>query len=381
MKICRASALCCLGVALGTTAAMAQPLPSLHVHPVDIGRDGSGIVFAEPDGAVVEDGTPRQLDDTTAAGLFAYEVDLSSLSWVEDCQCLRHYVFYVRPRGGAVTTRFKVKGKPTGRYPDHWENVAFDVELDGRGDTGIVRLPVQAQQADGDELVQVHPDAVHAISLHGQRHLWFELRNALTDTPLDVSLPPIVRADDDTLLSVWAADSTSTRRIDPGRTALVDVVVRPTSTLAAARASLRPSLPTTPHAQVTAEFRYVNPEVQGRDESLTAIGRVRFAPDPVVLFLTLVAGVLLGCLVTFLVPKLAPKRTGRWRAFAIALALGSVLELVGMFLVANDSRFVLFGFDLDPWQTLPTALVGIGVGVMGLRAAELLPFVSSKANP
>jgi hypothetical protein len=371
----------CLIGALVPLGARAQPQarPVLHLHPVDIGRDGSGIAFAEPDGLDVEGGSP-QLDDTTAHAAFAVGLDLSDLRWAEDCRCLRHYIVYVRPRGSQTVTRFKVRGRPTGRFPDHWEDVAFDVEWGGVRDSGTLRLPVEAQQSNADELVQANRDAIQPINLHGERHLWFQLTNALSDTALDVNLPPTVRSDDDGVLKVWSTSSTApTLKIEPGKTREVEVIVRP-NPLAAARASLRPSLPTRPHAMVQAEFTYTNPVVQGRDDSLTAVAHVRFTPDPFVLFLALVLGVLLGCTVAFLVPRLAPRRMGRLRAFGIALAIGTVLELVGMFLVANDSRFVLFGFDLDPWQTLPTALVGIGVGVMGTRAAELLPFLKGEAK-
>ena len=308
MKSCRALALSSVAAALWSAAATAQPLPSLHIHPVEIGKDGSGIAFIEP-GGVVDDGAPRTLDATTTAGRFSFGVDISALRWADDCQCLRHYVFFVRPRDSVVTTRFKVKGKPTGRFADHWEEVAFDVDLGGRRDTGRARLPVQAPQPDVAKLVQVNAGAVHTIGLHGERHVRFELKNTLSDTPIDVSLPPIVRTDHGRVLGVWAVDPTSTRRIGPGTTSLVDVVVRPKSTGAALLASLGSGLAAASQADVIAEFRYVNPEIQGRDESLTAITRVRFSPDPVVIAVGALLGILLVLGAARLVPRFAPRRT------------------------------------------------------------------------
>src|SRR4029077_21040873 len=98
---------------------------------------------------------------------------------------------------------------------------------------------------------------------------------------------------------------------------------------------------------------------------------IRFQPNVLALGTALGVGVLLGSLVL-----LSRKKVKIWKpwlhALLTALLVGTILELVGMFLVAKDSKFVLFGFNLDPWQSLPVVLLGTGVGLLGVKSAEQL---------
>lgn len=365
-----AAALCMSGA---LPVASAQTLPALHVRPLEITKD-SGVTFPIPDGVIDGSHDARQLDDSTAKGLFAFDVDISNLRWAEDCRCLRHYVFYVRPRGTNVTTRFKVKARPVGRFQDRWEPVSFDMEYGNTRDTGTVRLPFLAQSPETDLLVQSNRDQIQEVNLHGARRLRFVLHNPLPDAAIAVQLPPVLRGDE-TLWRTIAPESTqaSTVTIPGGRQRTIDVIVQP-EPVAAARASLPPSLPTKVHTTIEAEFGYSNASVQGRADVLLGTAKVRFAPGLGVLLIALLAGVSLGAALAFVVPRLARPGTKRVRFIASALLAALVLELVGMFLVAQNSRFVLFGFDLDPWQTLPTALVGIGAGILGSRVADIIPW-------
>ena len=104
---------------------------------------------------------------------------------------------------------------------------------------------------------------------------------------------------------------------------------------------------------------------------------IRFRPSILTLLLALATGVALGSLIPLLASKRG--RVSTWgRATVTALVVAIILELVGIFLVANNSKFVLFGFNLDPWQTLPVLLLGIGNGLLGFEAAKKLKFIQDK---
>ncbi len=49
-----------------------------------------------------------------------------------------------------------------------------------------------------------------------------------------------------------------------------------------------------------------------------------------------------------------------------------------MVAVQNQSKFMLFGFDVDPWQSLPVLLIGALMGLLGIRAADYLQGVINK---
>jgi hypothetical protein len=112
---------------------------------------------------------------------------------------------------------------------------------------------------------------------------------------------------------------------------------------------------------------------------VSAIVPVRFRPSILTLLAALVVGVLLGSLIPLLASKRGSVRT--WgRATGTAVVVAIILEMVGIFMVANNSKFVLFSFNLDPWQTLPVLLLGIANGLLGFEAAKRLKFIQEKAD-
>ena len=70
----------------------------------------------------------------------------------------------------------------------------------------------------------------------------------------------------------------------------------------------------------------------------------------------------------------------RWpRAALAALVAGVIFELFGILAVQNNSKFMLFGFDFDPWQSLPVLVLGVLMGLLGLGAARhLQDFVNKR---
>jgi hypothetical protein len=88
---------------------------------------------------------------------------------------------------------------------------------------------------------------------------------------------------------------------------------------------------------------------------------LRFYPSISILFCTLMIGSLLGVVTSSLLP-------GAWKggqAFLAKigkdLAISIAVYVVALLLVQVKSKFAVFGFELDPWQILPTAVIGFAV--------------------
>jgi hypothetical protein len=139
----------------------------------------------------------------------------------------------------------------------------------------------------------------------------------------------------------------------------------------AARASFVPSSNDKPHTVIRVNWATANPLFNQREMAADTEVPIRFHPSMFALLVAMVGGVLLGSVVLYLRQRTMPFRN--WsRAALTAFAATLVLELVGVFLVANNSKFVIFNFDLDPWQTLPVVLLGLGNGLLGVQAVALL---------
>jgi hypothetical protein len=163
----------------------------------------------------------------------------------------------------------------------------------------------------------------------------------------------------------------------PDATEVLQVDVQP-ETWRAIETSLVPIETDKEHATLQIDVPYTNPVFGNRTGVVQTSVPLRFRPSILTLLAALVVGTLLGSLI----PLLA-KRSGllTWsRATATAIVVAIILELAGIFLVANNSKFVLFGFNLDPWQTLPVLLLGIANGLLGFEAAKKLKFIQDKGG-
>ena len=143
-------------------------------------------------------------------------------------------------------------------------------------------------------------------------------------------------------------------------------------------AAFPPTAATSPHTAVHLDVPYTNPLFARRVSTVPVDVPLRFQPGILALVLWLAAGVVLGSLVPLAVG--GRQSLGRWpRAAAAALVAGVIFELFGILAVQNNSKVMLFGFDLDPWQSLPVLVLGALMGLLGLEAARHLEeFISKK---
>jgi hypothetical protein len=134
--------------------------------------------------------------------------------------------------------------------------------------------------------------------------------------------------------------------------------------------------PTAQQEALTVEVGFRNPYFEGADSQTSRQLAIRFKPGLLALLGTMTAGVLLGSLVRLLKMD-AEKTRNVWRSTVTAWGAALILALVGLFMVSNGSKFVLFTFDLDPRETLPILLLGVGCGLLGFEAADKLGFTRS----
>ena len=383
-RIFIASAVCVLAAsASGPIApAFAQSDMTLQLRKQAFGTEAS-IDFAVS-GVPAAAATDRPLDELTKDRRFQFTVDTDQVAWFRSCTCFRSYVILIRRAGaGAQVWQFKVRATPTGSFPDQWLRVPFDVEEDGVTDEGEARLPLAGAQPL-DAMEEIRAAAPTPVYLHGVSTITVDVKNT-SDTDISLEPLPELAVDD----RVWKRphtlrDGGKPIIVRPGATTRIAYNVEPRleSSINLSFFRLRPN---EEHTAVSLEIPYRNSFIQERTGQLQATVSLRFRPHLIVLAAGLFAGVLLGSALRLV----GRARRASWRVWArttgqAALA-AVVVECIAMFLVAMGSQFVFFTFELDPWQTFPTTIIGLVCGVMGEEsigaARRLLKLDEQKAEP
>jgi hypothetical protein len=351
---------------------------------------GTGVRFEALTPLVVppDPTAPLDMQDEVAGGAFQYAIDTTGINWNTDCTCFRYYGILVRARATGQVTRHKFRAIPSGSFEDQYAEVNMTITEGATSGELRVRLPVSsAPGLEPKPLTVSRPEpGPDAVSLGGETRIRLTLENSLKEMPVAIPTAVVVQP---RVTDLWGqAEAQLPRRdgqgegsplvLKPGARETLTLVVRP-QTLRAVETSLVPIEGDKAHSHLDLEIPYANPLFGNREGIARADVPVRFRPG----VLTLLAALLIGVLLGSVIPLLAPKRgtLGLWgKATATGAAVGIILWFVGIFLVANNSKFVLFSFNLDPWQTLPTLLLGIGNGLGGFKAAEWLKFIPKKSD-
>jgi hypothetical protein len=353
---------------LGLGAASAYAQDPLRVTVRELRASSGTIVFVATPAR--SGASSASLAEQTPRGLLAFALSYPELELGED-RNLRFYNLSVGPAAGGAIAHYKIRGECTGYIPDGWDNLVFDVH---RGtqlvDTGSIRVPVACGGRLEDALALEDADKLQAIPLRGDAQFSIRLKNTI-GVPLSIELPGSLAADD-----VWQTPPhpalAAPVTIMPGETKSVAFVASPKPFLAS-KASFFRVKSDQEHVQVPVVLPYQNPRIRNRNGSVDSVMRLRFEPRPEHLIGMLLAGVLIGSVVRPFAPRQRAKGTRRWAIGSLAAALVAFcIWLIGLFLVAFDSEFVVFSFELDPWQTLPTLLLGIFCGLLGDRSAPRL---------
>lgn len=359
--------------------ASAQPVVQLSAWQPD--QSGTGVRFEALTPLAESD--PVAMQDEVANGAFEYAIDTSQIKWVTDCSCFRHYIIMVRTKANGQVTRHKFRALPSGSFDDQYAEITMAIR-DG-SNSGAVQVALPVASAPGLEpkpLLEITRQQTRPeyVSLGSTTRLRLAVKNVTKRMMVVVPTEIVVRSDDGDL---WNSTSASMREpapfsLAPDATEVLHLDLQP-DTWRAVEASLVPIESDREHASLQIDVPYTNPVFGNRTGIAQASVPLRFRPSILTLLLALVSGVLLGSLIPLLGAKRARMLT--WtRATGTAIVVAIILELVGIFLVANNSKFVVFNFNLDPWQTLPVLLLGIANGLLGFEAAKKLKFIQDKGS-
>jgi hypothetical protein len=366
---------------------VAVAAPTVSLSPWKPDASGTGVEFKAL--ATLVETDQVQMQDELADGAFEYSIDASSLNWATECTCYRYYVILVRTRATGEVTRHKFKAIPSGSFEDQFAEVKLTIRDAARAGEVRVALPVaSAPTLEAKPLLEVSrsDDGPAPVSLGGETRLRLTVQNNLKRMTVEIPSAIVVRPDAGDL---WAEAAVRVAEggergegallsLKPGARETLTLHVRP-QTSSAIEQSLIPIESDKFHTRLHLDIPYTNPLFGNREGAVSAIVPVRFRPSILTLLAALVVGVLLGSLIPLLASKRGSVRT--WgRATGTAVVVAIILEMVGIFLVANNSKFVLFSFNLDPWQTLPVLLLGIANGLLGFEAAKRLKFIQEKAD-
>ncbi len=280
------------------------------------------------------------------------------------------YKLYVREKALGATgpiTLFTFQGTPVGTFEDQVAIVDFDVAADGVQEQGKIRLPIFGSVAPDALSSTTHPDPI-PVYLATEKVIPVPVRNESQGMPVEVRKVSISPGDP----GLWkpAVPATFTPFVlDPGGSAGENIQIRLLPRTASALASaMVPGGKDKKDDTIKVNVEYATKGRSARE--LAIVVPVRFVPWPPFLFLVTTAGACIGTLV----PSAARKRKWRdfWHALATAAIVALIVEAIAMLLVANNSEFRLLGFDLDPFQMLPAALIGVLVGLGGFRSLEAL---------
>lgn len=301
--------------------------------------------------------------------------------WIypDDIQQARYgyfkYQLYARDTTAGPTgpiTMFTFQGTPVGTFEDQIAIVEFDITAAGDvKESGKIRLPIFGSVAS-DALASTTSSAPVPVFLASEKVIPVPVRNSSKSMPVEVRNVRI-SPEDPGLWKKPAAVPFKPFVLDPGAAVGENVQIRliPRTTSAIASAMV-PGGSSKKDDTIKVSIEYATKGRSARELSMAI--PVRFVPWPPLLFLATIVGACVGTLV----PPAARKRQWQdfWKALGSGTIVAVIVEAFAMLLVANNSQFKLLGFDLDPFQLLPAALIGVLVGLAGFRSLEALRKVS-----
>ena len=371
---------------LGLTAAAsmaavvslgAQPAPLIRASLTpSLTSSGTGMRFEQYDVEVL-DVLPQQLTYRTSDGRYRFALDTSQLSWKPECICFRDYVVIAQDTVSAQITRHKFMGSPSGTFEDEWVRVRLSlIEANDVAHSAEVGVPVGSAPGNEPPIVDVQVDPksegrLASASLGGATVLYLTVRNTSRHLSVTLAEAPAVSARS----GVWKSPPSIRGAafpviLAPGRAQRFELQLEPDVWQSMAL-SFRSANPQVAHTTVDVDVPYVNATLPGRRTNLSLEIPLRFEPNLPMLGAWLIGGVVLGTLLPLVTGD--RNRLRMWpRSMAAALLTAVILEAIGMFLVQNKSKLVLFDFAIDPWQPTPVLVMGLVSGILGLKAAQML---------
>lgn len=268
---------------------------------------------------------------------------------------------------------FNVTAHTYGTFAPQRLPVNFSASLDGKKEeSGTIDFPVFALNSSNYLSYAPCSDEHLTVALSGETDICLELKSplALQDLQIGGQVPIESRHPEYYSGDIRAREASS----DPSK---IELHLRPRfwSVLGASLADVANSLPTSNGGtQSSADDDLITGMVlyQATFSPIVMYLRmsvpIRFYPGLPRLFLFCVAGVIVGAFLHSVARDrklLTPKR---WRTLVALVVLGVVIEAAGIVLFDQTQTSVkVAGVDLDPSRLLPAFLLGVAVGVAGLK--------------
>lgn len=269
------------------------------------------------------------------------------------------YDIYALDTAAQRWSKFEVKAIPR-PFVDTRQTVHFTLTRIQASDEGSIDLPLHSF---GGQLLSASPQGFPLkVSVSSGGALELRVQNPSPTLAVTVSKQAQLRISSSKLWDSKTSDielnGGKDLSLGPGATSSVTFSVVPNK-MHALLATLTSLKPEQAHDHLWLQITYAA-EQGGVVKSTGELDiPVRFEPSLLNLFAALVIGSLLGTFASQFLP-------GVWQGWRTllqqagrALLLSVVAEIIALLLVGLGSRFVIFTFDLDPWQFLPVLVIGL----------------------
>jgi hypothetical protein len=300
---------------------------------------------------------------------YALAVDLQNIHPTETGETV--YEFYSKPNGSSLsgqTCYFRVQSTASGVFLDQLASVSLQIGEGSTYDDLELQLPLFNPSAV--ILMRARQDVPYSkISLSADSTVLIDLTN-LTDLPIVVDQlttdPPTVPWKD---LKASFSSGSTTLRLTRAAVAggAIQLHLSP-NRWQAFSTSVLPLATDKPHQTIHVTVEYFTQGGFSHTQEISI--PVRFFPSFWGLALAVLFGAMLGSLIPLLFDS-TRRKLGTWlNALAAAGLIAIIAWGMGIVLVSNNSEFRIMGFEIDPLQILPCALVGALVGLSGFRSVE-----------
>jgi hypothetical protein len=252
-------------------------------------------------------------------------------------------------------SKFVVTGTPVGGFLDSTDRISIHVLQNGTDSKGMLAVPLH-NTGQVDLISTEVPIPLREISLGQTTNSEFKFSNKLENLKLtisDVKVEPECG-------KCWKGDFSATTAMEAAENQTFMIPVKlETSTFSALWASALKLKGDQAHDNLTFTIAY-RAGFGGQPRSQRFTFPVRFSPSFWTLIMAVAIGLGLGFTVSLLLDK---EKRASWgavfKALGLAVGLSAVIEILALVLAAGGSKVVIFGFDLDPRQFLPTIVIAI----------------------
>ncbi len=364
-----ALALIVLMASVGPSARAAE-VPSLSIDTVNVRQQGT-ITFSE---LMLGTNAPAPGADLVSAETedqrFLVAVDLNSVQPGRFGTFAFNIYLQQTDLPHKTFQEFIVTGNPTGVFLDVDDRIAVHVKIADRDSQAYINVPLHS----GGQVDLIATEALTKptdIKLGQQEDAELTIRNKLENLPLVITKIEVKRGCN----NCWKEKDGVFQELkiaDNGATA-VSLGVKPNTLPALAESALVVGQDQ-PHDTLRITITY-HAGYGGQERSQQFVIPVRFSPS----IWALLAAVLIGSALGFIANIVFDATTrASWRlTFGKGLVLAVIVEIVALTMASLGTKVVVFTFDLDPQQFLPTVVIALLVSG-GATVIDILKKVFAK---